>query len=314
MELRMSVKPSHIRPDFWKTLGTQRQLVWMSVPIILYIILFTYIPLAGWTMAFQNFKPFKAFNQQQWVGLQWFKTLFFDEQFAMTMRNTIAMSMINLVMGFFFAISLALLLNEVKTQSIKKITQTISYLPHFLSWVVVASIVSTMLSSDGIFNIIFMKLGILKQPVVWLGVPKAFWWILGFSNVWKEIGWNTIIYLAAMAAIDPTLYEASEIDGCNRLSQMWHITLPGIKSTIVVLLIMNLGWIMESGFEAQYLLKNGMNQDYSWSIDIYVVNYGLRAGNYALATAGGMFKSVVNILLLLTANFISSRLGEEKLI
>lgn len=297
-----------------KTLVTQRQLVWMSVPIIMYIILFTYIPLAGWTMAFQNFKPHKTFSQQQWVGFQWFQTLFFDDQFFNNLRNTLAMSFINLVLGFTFAISLALLLNEVKNPTVKKLTQTISYLPHFLSWVVVASLVSTMLASDGVFNIVFMKLGILKEPVVWLGEPKAFWWILGFSNVWKEIGWNTIIYLAAMSAIDPCLYEAAEIDGCNRLSKIWNITLPGIKSTIIVLLIMNLGWIMESGFEAQYLLKNGMNQDYSWSIDIYVVNYGLKVGNYALATAGGMFKSLVNIILLLSANLLASKLGEEKLI
>jgi putative aldouronate transport system permease protein len=232
----------------------------------------------------------------------------------MTMRNTLAMSFINLVLGFTFAIVLALLLNEVKNTGIKKVTQTISYLPHFLSWVVVASLIANMLASDGIFNIILLKLHILKEPIVWLGVPKAFWWIIGFSNVWKEVGWNTIIYLSAMAAIDPSLYEAAEIDGCNRVSKMWHITLPGIKSTITVLLIMSVGWIMESGFEAQYLLRNGMNADYSWSIDIYVVNYGLKLSNYSLATAGGMFKSVVNIVLLLFANFISSRLGEEKLI
>jgi putative aldouronate transport system permease protein len=302
------------KPGFWSRLFTQRQLAFMSVPIVLYVILFTYIPLAGWTMAFQNFKPFKPFFKQQWVGVQWFKTLFFDEQFAMTMRNTLAMSFINLVFGFFFAITLALLLNEVKGKYLKRVSQTISYLPHFLSWVIVASLVSTMLASDGVINVLLVQFGIIKKPIVWLGVPKAFWWILGFSNVWKEVGWNTIIYLAAMSAIDPALYEAADIDGCSRLSKMWHITLPGIKSTIVVLLIMNMGWIMESGFEAQYLLKNGMNQDYSWSIDMYVLNYGLKVGNYSLATAGGMFKSLVNIILLITANQVSSRLGEERLI
>jgi putative aldouronate transport system permease protein len=302
------------RPGIIKRLFTQWQLVLMSVPIIMYVILFVYIPLIGWSMAFQNYKPYKAWNAQQWVGLQWFKTLFFDQQFAMTMRNTLAMSVINLVLGFVFAISLALLLNEVKNRAVKKVTQTISYLPHFLSWVVVASLVSTMLASDGIFNDLAMKLHLIKEPIVWLGVPKAFWWIIGFSNVWKEVGWNTIIYLAAMSAIDPCLYEAAEIDGCNRLKQMWHITLPGIKSTIIVLLIMSIGWIMESGFEAQYLMRNGMNADYSWSIDIYVVNYGMKLSNYSLATAGGMFKSVVNITLLMCANLIASKVGEEKLI
>jgi putative aldouronate transport system permease protein len=300
-------------PGFWKRLSTQRQLLWMSLPIVLYVILFTYVPLAGWTMAFQDFKPTKGFASP-WVGVKWFAYLFSDEQFVMVMRNTLAMSFINLIFGFTFAIGLALTLNEVKSKRLKSFAQTVSYLPHFLSWVVVAGLVSTILASDGVFNIVFQWLGIIKEPKIWLGQPKAFWWIVGFTNVWKEVGWNTIIYLAAMSAIDPALYEAAEIDGCGRLSRIRHITLPGIKSTIVVLLIMNLGWIMESGFEIQYLLRNGMNADYSQSIDIYVVNYGMRQGNYSLATAGGMFKSVVNIILLLMANWFSGKLGEEKLV
>ena len=303
------------RPSlFLSRLRAQRQLAWMSIPLVLYVILFTYVPLAGWVMAFQNFKPAKSFGQQEWVGLQWFQFLFSDEQFLTTMRNTLAMSTINLTFNFSFAIGLALLLNEVRTRSVKRVSQTISYLPHFLSWVVVSGLVSSMLSSDGIFNVILVSMGAIKEPVVWLGEPKAFWWIVGFTNVWKEVGWNTIIYLAAMAAIDPALYAAAGVDGCGRVSKIRHLTLPGIKSTIVVLLIMNLGWIMESGFELQYLLRNGMNQDYSWSIDIYVVDYGLKLGNYSLATAGGMFKSLVNIVLLLTANGVAKSLGEERLI
>jgi putative aldouronate transport system permease protein len=301
------------KQGFWWKLWNQRQLVLMSVPLVLYVILFTYVPLTGWTMAFQDFKPIKGFASP-WVGLKWFITLFTDDVFKNVLRNTIAMSFINLVFNFSCAIGFALLLNEVKNRGVKRVSQTISYLPHFLSWVVVAGLVSSMLASDGIFNRILTGLGILKEPYVWLGRPKAFWWIVGFSNVWKEVGWNTIIYLAAMAAIDPTLYEAAEMDGCGRFSRMRHITLPGIKPTITVLLIMNLGWIMESGFEIQYLLKNGMNQDYSWSIDIFVVEYGLRLGNYALATAGGMFKSLCNIILLFTANAVASRLGQERLV
>jgi len=298
---------------FWKKLSTQKQLIWMSLPIILYVILFTYVPLTGWTMAFQDFKPSKGFASP-WVGWKWFKFLFSDDQFVMVMRNTLAMSFINLIFNFTFAIGLALLLNEVKAKRLKSLAQTISYLPHFLSWVVVAGLVSTILASDGVFNIVLKWLGLMKEPTIWLGKPKAFWWIVGFTNVWKEVGWNTIIYLAAMSAIDPALYEAAEIDGCGRLAKIRHITLPSIKPTIIVLLIMNLGWIMESGFEIQYLLRNGMNADYSQSIDIYVVNYGLRQGNYSLATAGGMFKSLVNIVLLLAANWFSGKLGEEKLV
>jgi len=301
------------RQGFWSKLVAQRQLVWMSVPLILYVLLFTYVPLAGWTIAFQDFKPAKGFASA-WVGIKHFVDLFTDNVFRNVLRNTLAMSFINLVFNFTCAIGLALLLNEVRHRGVKRFAQTVSYLPHFLSWVVVAGLVSSMLASDGVFNLVLTKLGIMRNPVVWLGQPKAFWWIVGFSNVWKEVGWNTIIYLAAMAAIDPSLYEAAEMDGCGRFSRIRHVTLPGIRPTIVVLLILNLGWIMESGFEIQYLLKNGMNQDFSWSIDIYVVEYGLRLGNYSLATAGGIFKSVVNLVLLFCANTVASRLGQERLV
>ena len=301
------------RQGFWSKLAAQRQLVWMSVPLILYVLLFTYVPLAGWTIAFQDFKPAKGFASA-WVGIKHFVDLFTDNVFRNVLRNTLAMSFINLVFNFTCAIGLALLLNEVRHRGVKRFAQTVSYLPHFLSWVVVAGLVSSMLASDGVFNLILIKLGITQAPVVWLGQPKAFWWIVGASNVWKEVGWNTIIYLAAMAAIDPSLYEAAEMDGCGRFARIRHVTLPGIRPTIVVLLILNLGWIMESGFEIQYLLKNGMNQDFSWSIDIYVVEYGLRLGNYSLATAGGIFKSVVNLVLLFCANTFASRLGQERLV
>lgn len=297
---------------FFRTLVRQRQLLWMSLPFVLYVVLFTYVPLRGWTMAFQNFRPGKAV--QQWVGLQWFNFLFADSSFGQTMRNTLAMSVINLVLGFACAITLALILNEVRQPLVKRSVQTISYLPHFLSWVVVSGLVASLLASDGIFNLLFVSLGLVKEPVVWLGVPNAFWWIVGFANVWKEVGWNTIIYLAAISAIDPSLYEAAVMDGCNRYRKMLHITLPGIKPTIVILLIISIGYIMDSGFEIQYLLRNGMNQDFSQSIDIYVVNYGLRLGNYSLATAAGMFKSVVSIVLLFGANWVARRLGEERLV
>jgi putative aldouronate transport system permease protein len=297
-----------------KPFVNQREFLLMSVPIVLYVVLFTYVPLWGWTMAFQAFKPAKPFWGQEWVGFQWFAYLFSDDSFVRIMRNTLAMSGINLVLGFVSAIGLALILNEMRLMLFKRMAQTISYLPHFLSWVVVSGLVATMLASDGIFNQILMGVGIIQKPLMWLGEPTAFWWIVGFANVWKEVGWNTIIYLAAISAIDPALYEAAEMDGCNRYQKMWNITLPSIRPTIVVLLIISIGYIMESGFEIQYLLGNGMNLDYSQSIDIYVVRYGLDSGNYSLATAGGMFKSVVNIILLLSANSLARKMGEERLL
>ena len=287
----------------------------MSFPIILYIILFTYVPLWGWTMAFQNYRPARSFSQQEWAGIKWFKFLFEDQVFLKTIRNTIAMSVINTTLGFITAIGFALLLNEVRKILFKRFIQTISYLPHFLSWVVVTGLVSAMLTTDdGAVNNVFLALGIIKEPVLWLAEPKYFWGVIGVTYVWKEVGWNTIIYLAAMAGIDPALYEAADIDGCNRYQKMWRITLPCIKPTIIILLLMSIGRILDAGFEMQYLLRNGLVMDVSDTIDVYVLIFGLNMRNYSLATAAGMFKNVVNVALLFIANEIAKRAGEERLV
>jgi putative aldouronate transport system permease protein len=293
----------------------QKQLIFMSVPLVIYVIVFSYVPLWGWTMAFQNFRPARSFGQQEWVGLRWFTFLFSDEVFLRTIRNTIAMSFINMVLGFITAIGFALLLNELKYVGCKRAVQTISYLPHFLSWVIVTGLVASMLAvENGAVNDILMFLGIIKEPVLWLSKPGSFWGIIGVTYVWKEVGWNTIIYLAAIVGIDPALYEAAEIDGCNRYQKMWNITLPGIKPTIIIMMIMSIGHILDAGFEMQYLLRNGLIQDVADTIDIYVLMYGLQRSNYSLATAAGMFKNVVNISLIFIANEIAKRAGEERLI
>jgi len=309
--------PTLILPQktFFLRVGRQRQLLFMSLPIVLYIILFTYVPLWGWTMAFQNFRVSRKFSQQEWAGLYWFKFLFADKEFLKTIRNTLAMSVINTSLGFITAIGFALLLNEVKKILFKRVIQTISYLPHFLSWVIVTGLVSTMLSTDGgAINSVFMSLGFIKEPVFWLAQPNYFWGIIGATYVWKEVGWNTIIYLAAMAGIDPNLYEAADIDGCNRYQKMWRITLPCIKPTIIILLIMSVGHILDAGFELQYLLRNGLVMDVSDTIDIYVLIFGLSRNNFSLATAAGMFKNIINITLIFIANEIAKRAGEERLI
>jgi putative aldouronate transport system permease protein len=225
------------------------------------------------------------------------------------------MSLINMALGYFSAIILALLLNEVKNWLFKRVVQTISYLPHFLSMIIVTGLVASMLSvENGAINEFLLFLGIIKEPVLWLSDPKYFWGIVGVTFVWKEVGWNTIIYLAAMSGIDPTLYEAAEIDGCNRYHKMWYITLPGIKATIIILLIMSIGRLLDAGFELQYLLRNGMIQDVAETIDIYVINYGLENFNYSLATAAGMFKNIVNISMIFFANWLARRMGEERLV
>jgi putative aldouronate transport system permease protein len=301
--------------SFIYKLSRQRQLFYMSFPIILYVILFTYVPLWGWTMAFQNFRPSRSFSEQEWAGLKWFQFLFADRVFLQTIRNTLAMSIINTTLGFITAIGLALLLNEVRKVLFKRVIQTISYLPHFLSMVIVTGLVSTMLTTDnGAVNNLFMALGFINEPVLWLAEPRYFWGIIGVTYVWKEVGWNTIIYLAAMAGIDPNLYEAADIDGVNRYQKMWHITLACIKPTIIILVLMSIGRILDAGFEMQYLLRNGPVMNVSDTIDVYVLIFGMNLRNYSLATAAGMFKNVVNITLLFIANELAKRAGEERLI
>jgi len=303
------------KETFLNKLGRQKQLLFMSLPIILYVVLFTYVPLWGWTMAFQNYKPSRGLFGQEWAGLYWFKFLLSDKVFLRTIRNTAAMSVINTSLGFITAIGLTLLINEVKNLSFKRVIQTVSYLPHFLSWVIVTGLVSSMLTTDnGAVNSAFMALGIIKEPVLWLAKPDYFWGIIGVTYVWKEVGWNTIIYLAAISGIDPNLYEAAAIDGCNLFQKMLCVTLPCIKPTIIVMLIMSVGRILDAGFEMQYLLRNGLVMDVSDTIDVYVLLFGLQRSNYSLATAAEMFKNIVNISLIFIANTIAKKAGEERLV
>ncbi len=315
-----------IRKNKWKLLKKQKGLILMSLPFVLYIILFRYVPLWGWTMAFQNYKPAKSFFDQTWVGFKTFVELFrttnfvtgetsWNLEFLRDLRNTIGMSIISTVLGYISAIIIAVFLNEVRIIGIKRFVQTVSYLPHFLSWVIVTGLVANVLNvEDGILNNILLKFNIVKTPVQWLAVPKYFWHIIGWTYVWKEVGWNTIVYLGAMTAIDPCLYEAAQIDGCGRLRKIWHITLPGIKATIIIMMIMSAGHILDANFEMPYLLQNGMIQDVAETIDIYVLKYGFKLSRYGLATAAGIFKNVVNILLLIIANSIAKKSGEERLI
>src|SRR5690606_15745472 len=213
--------------QFLKQCGKQHALLVMTIPFLIWLFIFKYLLLWGWTIAFQNYRPSKSFAEQEWVGFQHFSFLFEDERFLRVLRNTLAMSGINLVLGFVTAITLALLLNEVRKVAFKRLVQTVSYLPHFISWVVAASIVQTTLSPDGIINEILVGLGFVDKgdEILFLGIPEYFWGIFGASSVWKDVGWNTIVYLAAMTMIDPSQYEAADIDGAGRLKKMWYITL-----------------------------------------------------------------------------------------
>ena len=302
------------KKGFFRTLASQWQLALMSVPIFLYVILFNYVPLWGWTNAFKDYgnRKLVARGITPWNGLDNFKWLFSRPDFYQAIRNTLAMSLINLVFGTVAAIVLAVLLNEVRQRAFKRTVQTVTYLPHFLSMVIIVAMAQNIFASNGPVNDLLKLLGL--QPVFWLGEGKHFWWLVGIINVWKEVGWGTIIYISAMTSIDPSLYEAAGIDGAGRFQKILHVTLPGIKSTFVILLIMNIGHLMEAGFEIQYLLGNGLTAEFSRTIDIFVLEYGTQQMDFGVATAAGIFKSVVAILLLVGANFIAKRLGEDTLV
>lgn len=306
------------KASFWHTLVQQRQLVYMSVPMLLYILLFHYAPLWGWLTAFMNYKPAKPMFENAWVGLDNFKWLFSRQEFFLAIRNTFAMSVITLVFNTVSAILLAVMLNEVKQRRFKRTVQTVTYLPHFLSWVIVVGLAQSMFATDGAVNQLLMGLGLVQSPVFWLGDGKYFWWLVGIIHVWKETGWNSIIYLSAMSAIDPALYEAAEMDGAGRLRKIMHITLPGIKSTFVILLVMNIGMLIggqsEGNFDIPYLMGQNLLIDWSQTIDIFVLKYGISMGQYGRATAAGIFKSVVAIVLLLSANTIARKLDEPTLL
>lgn len=192
--------------------------------------------------------------------------------------------------------------------------QTVSYLPHFLSWIIVTGIVMEVLSPEtGIINQLLLFFGIIDAPINFFADPKYFWWIVGFANVWKSTGWGSIIYLAAMASINEEQYEAASIDGANRLRRIWHVTLPGIKPTIFILLLINIGNILNAGFEVQYLLGNGLVQGVSQTIDIFVLKYGISLNNYSLATAAGIFNGIISLTLIFIANHLAKVAGEERL-
>ena len=297
----------------WKEIKRQKFLLICSALFVIYGIMFYYLPLGGWIMAFQNYKPKDGLLHSAFVGLDKFKFLFTDAVFLRVIRNTLAMGVLNLVTSFIMAIVFAILLNEITSRIWKKSVQTISYLPHFLCWIIVTGIMHDALSTTGIINEILMKLHLINTEINFFAHQEYFWPIVAFANLWKETGWNAIIYLAAITAIDPCLYEAASIDGAGRWAKIRYITLPGIKSTIMILLLMNVGNVLNAGFEVQYLLGNGLVQNVSQTIDIYVLKWGISQNDYSLGTAAGIFKSVVSIILIIIANQLAKGAGEERL-
>ncbi len=290
-------------------LGRCWQLYLLLAPTVVYLFIFNYLPMMGIQIAFRDYKFSRGIWDSAWVGLKHFRTFFESVQFESLMVNTVKISVYALLFGFPFPIILALLLNECKSMKLKKTVQTLTYAPYFISTVVMVSMLSMFLSpSTGIVNKAISFFG--GTPYDFMGSAKAFRSVYIISGIWQGTGWSSIIFIAALAGIDPQLHEAAEIDGANRLQRIWHINLPGILPTAVIVFIMNCGSIMSVGFEKVYLMQNSMNQSTSEIIATYVYKMGIQKAQYSYTTAIGLFNSLINLVLLLIVNHISKKVSE----
>lgn len=279
----------------------------LLLPGLIYFVLFHYAPLVGIIIAFKDFKLGAGIFGSEWAGLKWFTILFEADDFRTALRNTIIISFYKLLIVFPFPILLALMLNELLSKKLKRIIQTVIYFPHFLSWVVLGGILMTILSSGGG---LFKTFGLTNSPLL---EPEYFRGLLVMSELWKEAGWGTIIYLAAIAGISPELYEAAKIDGARRLQMIRYVTIPSIAGTIIIMLILRTGQILNAGFDQVFMLYNPMVYDIADILDTYVYRVGFSMGRYSLAAAAGVFKSVVSLLMILFANTLARRMGGQGL-
>lgn len=283
-------------------------------PLIM-VFVFNYAAYPGMRMAFMDYNPVRGYSGSEWVGWATFKKIFSDAEFSRALRNSIIFNVLDLLVGFPMPIILALILNELRYARFKKVSQTILYLPHFLSWAIIGSVAYTMFRpSTGLVNIVLMKFGWIEQGIPFL--TEKWHWAVTYLliGVWQSMGWGTILYLAAITGINGELYEAAMIDGANRWKRMWHITLPGIKSTIVTLLIMNLGRVMGSNLERLTAFENTQVTEFQYQLAIYIYNRGIGNGKFSPATAANLFQSLVGLALVLLSDRIAKKLGEDGLL
>ncbi|WP_336787894.1 ABC transporter permease [Paenibacillus sp. MMO-177] len=274
-----------------------------------YIAIFRYAPIYGVLMAFQDYNIFQGISGSEWVGLDVFQFIFQQDSFYRALTNTLILNLLDLAAGFPAPIILAVLLNELRFTRFKKLMQTVLYLPHFLSWVIIGGMVYLMFSSGGMANTILSGLGLGKIEFL---SDKTNWLIMYVAvGIWQSAGWGTILYLAAIIGINKDLYEAADMDGCSRLRKIWHITLPGIKPTIIILLILQIGRMVSIGFDRPFVMGNSLVSDYSDVISTYVYRIGIGSGDFSQATAVGLFQSVVGLIFLVSANYISKKIGEQ---
>ncbi len=310
------MQPEKARPktnpesSLLKRMNKNRWLYVMILPGLLYFLVFKYVPMYGLIISFQDYKPFQGIRGSEWVGFKHFHRLFTEPDFLNILTNTLVLFGLNILFFFPVPIILALMLNELRGSFFKRLFQSLVYLPHFMSWVIIVSIGYVMLTMDGgILNELIAMLGFEK--VNFLLSPAWFRPTYIIQVIWREAGWGTIIYLAAIASVDTQLYEAARMDGATRLRQIWHITLPAIRSVIIILLILKIGDVLELGFEHVYLLLNAMNREVAEIIDTYVYTAGLLQGKFSYSTAIGFFKSLVGLVMVVLANKLAKKFGEE---
>ncbi|MGN8769371.1 ABC transporter permease [Paenibacillus barengoltzii] len=306
-------KPMRIRvKQFFIDFGRQWEIQSMIWPGIIFMIIFCYIPIYGLTIAFKNYTVIDTLSSAPWVGLDNFKIIATDKYFWESVVNTLGISFLKLAIGFVIPIILAIMIYEVGMGRFKKIVQTISYLPHFLSWIVLGGMLITWFSTTGMFNQLLLDLGLISKPQNILLDPGKYWWIAVLSDVWKEAGWGTILYLAIMAKIDPTYYEAAKIDGASRLRQIRNITLPNMRMIISLNLILTISGLLGSNLDQTLVLMNSQNRERAEVINSYVYRMGLTQGDFSYATAVGLGVSVVSVILLVLANKVTSKLNDNQ--
>ncbi|MCQ6558870.1 ABC transporter permease [Paenibacillus mendelii] len=295
-----------------KIIFRDRYLYLLALPGLFFFLLFKYIPMWGLVIAFQNYSPYVGILNSDWVGLEHFARFFSNSDFYILLRNTLAISFMNLLFFFPAPIILSIMMNEVRQVVLKRLIQTVIYFPHFLSWVIIAGISFIMLGqSEGVINSILSLFGMEKIP--FLTSSSLFWPMLTLQNIWKDAGWGTVIFLAAISGIDPTLYEAAKMDGASKLKQIWHVTLPGIGNVILVLLILKLGDVMDVGFEQVFLMGSAAVSNVADVFDTYVYRNGVLNGEFSYTASVGLFKSIVGLIMVMGANKLAKMFGQDGL-
>lgn len=298
---------------FWDKFKDQIQLQLMVLPGIIYLIIFAYLPMAGLIIAFQEFRIIRGFGGSPWVGLKQFELMFADPVFWLAVRNTVLLSLVNLAVSFFAPVVLALALNEIPFARFKRIVQTSSYLPYFISWAVVASMWLTLLEPTGLVNSALMQLGIIQKPIGFWTEQDLFRPMAAAVTIWKSAGWGAIIYLAAISQVDQELHEAAMIDGAGRLNRIFHITLPALKPLIAILFILNLGSLVRGNLDLSVLFGNPFNYQASYIIEAYTLDLGFKLTRDSFATAVGLVQSCFSLMLVVAANWAAARFAGTRL-